>query len=226
VSHPQVPLGSSPRRHPPPALALLDAALTWTHGTLQPARVSDTTLPTPCEAWDLRALLVHMEDSLQAFTEAAATGHVARARTEAVTRAEPAPAPELVDRICRCARTTRAAWRERITSAPVTVGDPVRGPDLGLALGLGRDTTALVGALEIVVHGWDVARATGSPTSIPPDLAARLLPVARTVVTSTERSRRFAAPRPLGPTASSAERLLAHLGRDPGWSSARRALAP
>lgn len=201
------PLGPPSRRRPPPALALLDAALTWTHGTLQLARVSDPGLPTPCASWELGALLVHMEDSLSAFGEAAGTGHVAISR-EPVSVGAPAPTPELVDRICRCARSTRAAWSSRITSAPVMLGD----------LGLGRDTTALVGALEITVHGWDVARATHNPAPIPADLAARLLPVARTVVTPGERGRRFAAPRPVDPRASSGDQLLAHLGRDPLWA--------
>lgn len=183
----------------PPPLAVLDAALTWTHGTLQLARVADTTLPTPCEDWDLRALLVHMEDSLAALGEAAALGHVA-----VTTPVGDGPAEVLVDQICRRARATRVAWGARVTSAPIGVAE----------LSLDRDVVAVVGALEVVVHGWDVARTVGSDWQLPADLAARLLPVAREVV--GDRAHRFApALDPRSPGA--ADRLLAHLGRDPRW---------
>lgn len=190
-------------RRTPPSLAVLDAALTWTHAVLQPARVSDAAAPTPCAGWDLRALLVHMEDSLAALGEAAHLG-----RIELRPPVTHGPTSLLVDQVCRRAHATRAAWGGRVTSAPVTVGD----------LRLGQDTMALVGALEVTVHGWDVARATGSRVDVPPDLAARLLPVALAVVTPGERGERFGAPRRAGPSATRADRLLSHLGRDPAWA--------
>jgi uncharacterized protein (TIGR03086 family) len=71
----------------------------------------------------------------------------------------------------------------------------------------------LVGALEIAVHGWDVAEATGRPSPLPEDLAVRLYDVALAVVTPTERGRRFGPAIDVPPTASFGTRLLAHLGR-------------
>lgn len=186
-------------RQRPPSLAVLDAALTWTCGSLQLARAADPLLPTPCTAWTLRELLVHMHDSLAALGEAARLGHVA---------VEPAPGDDtgaLVDRVCRRALETRAAWAARVTSASVRIDD----------LPLGRDTLALVGAVEVLVHGWDVARTVEAPYALPEDLGERLLPVARAVV--GDRGRRFAPAVPLPAGAPAADRLLAHLGRDPGW---------
>jgi uncharacterized protein (TIGR03086 family) len=111
-----------------------------------------------------------------------------------------------IDRIVQRACSTRAAWQHRVTSAPISVGD----------LALGRDTLAMVGALEIAVHGWDVAQAVGSGLQIPEDLAARLYDVAQLVVTPDERGTRFAPPVQVPPDAPMSTRLLAHLGRSVG----------
>jgi len=183
---------------PPRSVAVLDSAVTWTHSCLQYARTSSLSLETPCSKWDLGQLLTHMDESLAAFAEAAELGYVSL---------DPPPIPpdsnQLVDRIVQRACQMRAAWQKRLTSAPIGVGD----------LALGRDTTALVGAVEIAVHGWDVARATGQDRRLPEDLAARLYDVALAVVTPGERGRRFAPAVPVPASAPASTRLLAHLGR-------------
>ncbi len=183
---------------PPRSVAVLDSAVTWTHSCLQLARSFPLTQATPCEEWDLGQLLVHMDDSLVSMAEAAELGYV---------KLDPRPPTgdpdQLVDRIVQRACRIRAAWQERLTSAPMVVGD----------LTLGRDTVALVGALEIAVHGWDVARATRQDIRLPEDLAARLYDVALAVVPPDGRGRRFA-PAVAVPTSDPlSSRLLAHLGR-------------
>jgi len=179
-------------------VAVLDSAVTWAHSCLQLARVSPLSLPTPCHEWDLGRLLTHLDESLVAIGEAAEIGHVG------VEQQPSCPDPgQLVDRIVQRGCRTLAAWQQRLTSAPVGVGDLV----------LGRDTIVLVGALEIAVHGWDVATATGQHCTLPEDLAARLYDVALAVVTTDERGRRFAAAVPVAPSAPASTRLLAHLGR-------------
>ncbi|MET0997133.1 MAG: TIGR03086 family metal-binding protein [Marmoricola sp.] len=183
---------------PPRSVAVLDSAVTWTRSCLQLARTFPLTQPTPCAEWDLGQLLVHMDDSLVAMAEAAELGYV---------RLDPQPLTgdpgQLVDLIVQRACRTRAAWQERLTSAPMGVGD----------LALGRDTIALVGALEIAVHGWDVARATGQDVRLPEDLAVRLYDVALVVVPPDERGRRFGPVVPVPSSAPMSIRLLAHLGR-------------
>ena len=183
---------------PPASVAVLDSAVTWTHGCLQLARTSELTLPTPCAAWNLGDLLAHMEDSLEALGEAAEVG-----RVRVADQTDLDDPGRTIDRLVQRACNMRAAWLRRLTSAPINVGD----------LALGRDTLAMVGALEIAVHGWDVAQAVGSDRPIPEDLAARLHPVATAVVTPAERGSRFADPVAVPPGASASTRLLAHLGR-------------
>jgi hypothetical protein len=80
-------------------------------------------------------------------------------------------------------------------------------------LDLGTDLLVATAALEITVHGWDVAQATGTRSPIPEELARHLLPVAYRTVTDDDRGIRFAAalPEPVG--AGADVRLRAFLGR-------------
>jgi uncharacterized protein (TIGR03086 family) len=183
---------------PPRSVALLDSAVAYTHAVLQATRRSPLDLPTPCAGWALGHLLLHMEDSLEALAEAAEIGSV-------VVEDNPRrrDADRIVDRLLQRACGLHGAWTERLTSAPVAVGD----------LALGRDTLVLVGALEIAVHGWDVAEATGWPSPLPEELADALLQVAQAVVTPADRGRRFGPALVVPPSASAGTRLLAHLGR-------------
>lgn len=77
---------------------------------------------------------------------------------------------------------------------------------------------ANTGALEIAVHGWDIARACRMGLPIPPALASDLLEIARLVVLmDSTRHPHFAAPVRLPGAADPGDRLVAFLGRDPGW---------
>jgi uncharacterized protein (TIGR03086 family) len=183
---------------PPRSVAVLDSAVAWTHSCLHRARTTPLSAPTPCSRWDLGQLLLHMEDSLVAIGEAAELGAVG----VGALPGQPDP-HQLVDRITQRACATQAAWRHRLTSAPIRVGD----------LDLGRDTLALVGALEIAVHGWDVAQATGDRRPLPEDLAVRLYDVALAVTDPDERGSRFGPPVPVPRRASTGTQLLALLGR-------------
>jgi uncharacterized protein (TIGR03086 family) len=189
---------------PPVSVVVLDGAITWTRGCLETALTSPLTLPTPCGGWLLGHLLLHMEDSLVALAEAAELGRVEVVDGDLRPGGSLRPASvRIVDRVVQRACRTREVWHARVTSAPISVDD----------LALGRDTVALVGALEIAVHGWDVAQATGHGGRVPEELAVRLLEVARAVVTPDERAGRFAPALAVPPSAPPSTRLLAHLGR-------------
>ena len=116
--------------------------------------------------WDLRALLLHMNDSLLTLHEAIAVGHAStwsrpRART-------PTTATRPVDPVATCA-TAPADDRRlgRRARAPTTISIA----DRPLAAGI----VAATGALEVAVHGWDVARACGRDRPVPAALAEELL---------------------------------------------------
>jgi uncharacterized protein (TIGR03086 family) len=179
------------------AVELLERSLSYTRVMLADVRPDQLDRPTPCTGWTLGHLLAHMEDALDAFTEAAA-GRVA---------VEPAPPTDSrVDALREKACALLGAWTAaRPASDEVAVGD----------LGLDAPLLVATAALEITVHGWDVGQATGRGTRIPDDLARGLLGVAQHVIDASDRGPRFAGPRPAPPTATSDQRLLAWTGRVP-----------
>ena len=189
----------------PPADAseLLERALGYAAGSLALVRPALLSRPTPCAGWDLRTLLRHLDDSLLALIEATGTGRVAAPGPAAPGPAAAAvdPAGTLRDRarilIGRCAAGTGPAV--------VAVGDRQ----------LTARAVAAAGALEIAVHGWDIARACGADRPLPPSFALRLLSVSSLLVDDADRPVRFAPPLPVPDGDNPGSRLLAFLGRDP-----------
>ncbi len=176
---------------------LLGTAVAYTRTTLPAAAVARPDLPTPCGDWTLVDLLLHMDDALEAFHEAAG-GHV----SPPVPR-QPALPGALVERLRFSACLLLEAW-SRPAPDSVSVGE------LPLPTGLLLDAAAL----EIAVHGWDVAATTGGPR-MPDDLAGRLLTVVDSVVDCGDvgPGRRFALPVPTRPAAPLDVVLLARVGR-------------
>lgn len=174
------------------ALGLLERALGYTRDALATVG-ADRSGPTPCVEWSLADLLVHMDDGLDAFLEAA--GGAVRVE---VPRRPGADLELLQAKACHLLGVWSAS-----TPDHVVVGD--RPVPTGLLV-----TAA---ALEITVHGWDVGRATGAGRDIPDDLARALMPVAQAVVLPEDRPERFATPWRTGPEAPSADVLLGFLGR-------------
>ncbi len=175
------------------SVELLGRALDYTRGRLGTVRGDLLDRPTPCADWRLALLLAHMEDSLDAFTEAAG-GAVAVHLTTTVEGRVAA----LQDKAC----ALLGVW-SRTGPGDVLVG----GLDLGSTL------LVATAALEITVHGWDVGQATGDRTPIPAALARDLLPVAHAMVSGADRGVRFAPPLDVAPMASYDVELLAFLGR-------------
>jgi uncharacterized protein (TIGR03086 family) len=181
------------------APALLERAIGYTRGSLALVTPDRLTAPTPCSEWDLGALLAHMDDSLAALTEVAELGRVAAPGGSCHAEG---PVPVLA------ALRTRAcallgAWSTEGRPATTQVADR-RAPSPLLAL---------AGALEVAVHGWDVAQACGADHPLPDPLALDLLPVARLLVGTEDRPDRFAPAVPVPAGAAPGVRLLGFLGR-------------
>ena len=185
---------------PEPVLGaeLLERAVGYTRTSLMLAVSADPTARTPCERWDLLALLRHMDDSLAAFTEAAEIGYVDLAPAIGAD-----PAGLIVQRLKARACALLAAWSHHPVPGVVAVGDrPLR-----------SDLLAAAGALEIAVHGWDFAQACGVHRPLPAALALDLLDVLPLLVHDADRPARFAEPVDVPVHARPSTRLLAALGR-------------
>jgi uncharacterized protein (TIGR03086 family) len=198
--------GAAPPSVPPyvDGPALLERAVGYTRGCLRllPGHPMDSR--TPCGEWDLLALLRHMDDSLAAFTEAAEIGYV----DLVPVRADGSPsgtARAIADRLRARACAVLAAWAHHPRATRVLVSDrPLR-----------SDLLAAAGALEVAVHGWDVARACGLDRPLPEALARDLLQVLPLLVHADDRPARFGDPVVVPPHADAGTRLLAALGRRP-----------
>jgi uncharacterized protein (TIGR03086 family) len=77
------------------------------------------------------------------------------------------------------------------------------GPALGIAFS------------DQLLHGWDLAKATGQDTVMPDGLADVAYGMIHGRFTDEQRKGVFKPEIPVGPSASAQERLLAYTGRDP-----------
>jgi uncharacterized protein (TIGR03086 family) len=168
------------------------------------AEVTDADLgrPTPCGDWDLRTLLLHLADTADGLTGLALTGELvlpSPPRTD-----DPDPAAVARDRLLHLLGVlTSAAADDR----------PGTRDHAAHALAAARG-----GAIELAVHGWDVATACGSGRRMPPGLAAAVLETATSLVEDGARPGLFAAPVAPPPDAGPEDRLVAFLGRRPAGS--------
>ncbi|MFI0897603.1 TIGR03086 family metal-binding protein [Streptomyces sp. NPDC020983] len=188
------------------AALLLEEAVAYGLGCVDSVTPARLRRPTPCAGWDLERLLRHLHESMAALREAPDRGGVALLPAGS---GDPPPG-DLVAAVREGARELLDSWRcwasrPGPAGAPVAVGGmPVPG-----------ETVALVGALEVAVHGWDVAQACGCARPIPAPLAVAILRRAPQVADAGTRPALFAAPVPAAPQACPGDRLVAYLGRPP-----------
>ena len=130
-------------------------------------------LPTPCTDWNVRALLNHLLGTLT-------LGEALLTDTEPSVRMVPGELPD-VDLVGTDATKAYRLGTEALLAAaagdalsrvhPTPLGDMPGGV-------LGGFTT-----LDILVHGWDLAKATGQDPVLASDLAEEVLEFARQTIT-------------------------------------------
>lgn len=185
-------------------IALLERALNYTLPTLHNVPPESLASPTPCGDWDLTALLEHLSESLLALRQAIDDGRVELVCSPEL--GEAASGSDPLERVLTHARALLGVWMGADAGTVSVGGCPL--------------TTGIVGAtgaLEVAVHGWDIARACGVRGTIPSGLAEELLPLAPLLVGDADRPSRFAAPVAVSPAAVPGDRLVAFLGRSPAW---------
>ncbi|MFP5319593.1 MAG: TIGR03086 family metal-binding protein [Acidimicrobiia bacterium] len=186
-------------------IGLLDAyqvCVTWTAKVLAGVREHQLALPTPCPGWDVRALAGHLVGVNRTFASAAGGGPLEPELDEASESAA-----SLVAAYERSAGdAVRAFSRPGVLDATLAVPSGSVSGELALALAL----------LDNLVHGWDVAKATGQDTAIDPQLAGVGLEVARRLVTDELRAAGAFGPAvPVDADAPVHDRLAGFVGRTP-----------
>jgi len=182
-------------------LLVLAAAVRYALASAGPVTPPMLSRPTPCTEWDLEALLDHVSDSAGVLHQTITAGSDGLA-PPAGDRPGLDPVRGLHQQTARLLATCAAAGpAQRL----VAIGDRE----------LTTNMVTLAGALEITVHGWDISAACGPRRSVPPGLAAILLPLAPLLITPATRPGLFADPVPVPAQASLGDQLVAFLGRQP-----------
>lgn len=168
----------------------------WVEGLVANTKADQFDDPTPCAKWTVRDLLAHIVGGTQFFREV-------------MTRSEVgSPTPALADPAAEY-RAGADAYLA-VLADPATLEGTVR-PPFGE-----MPATAFLGITftDQLIHGWDLAKATGQDTTIPPDLLALADGFARAAFTGFPRSPEIIdEPIDAGPDASDQERFLAFVGR-------------
>jgi uncharacterized protein (TIGR03086 family) len=190
--------------------ALMEAAARANLEIVRNVKQDQLALPTPCADWDVRALANHLT-------------FWAAFRSEVAARKQTPPAGDehSVDYVTedwarvyeRQLNRAVAAWAEPAASEGIT----------GMAGGqMPAPTIARMLIGELVLHGWDLARATGQELACTTEVADEAY---AGVVEFAELGRQYhiyAEPVPVPDSASTLDRALALSGRDLSWSPGSR----
>lgn len=159
-------------------------------------------LPTPCDEFDVRALLGHLVAVARRVAHVAGGGDALEI---------PHVVPDLADPAAAFAEAGRAADR-------AWADDAVLDTVLRLPFGELPGRAALLAyAQELTMHAWDLARATGRESTLDVELGVFALETAQRFVPAEPRGGRI----PFGPVvpvpadAGPYARLAGHLGRTP-----------
>lgn len=163
--------------------------------------------PTPCTDTSVRDLLAHVIGLTEAFRQAATKEAVGRSVPPAVGAESALPA-DWRSRIPAQLKALVEAWRDPAAWDGETEAGGVSAPAVVMA------TIALD---EIVVHTWDLARATDQQPSVDPSHSTILLEFLRD--TPPEGTPGMFGPVVQVPvTAPSLDRIVGLTGRDPSWA--------
>ncbi|WP_320783674.1 TIGR03086 family metal-binding protein [Streptomyces sp. CRN 30] len=156
--------------------------------------------PTPCAEYTVRELVGHLTHVVVGFQAYAAKGQA----DFSVTPDHVGEDPRWRERFAAEARKLAEAW-----AAP--------GAEEGTAgqLDLPARTLGHMALLDLLVHPWDLARATGQEYAPDPAVVDALVQVVERMAPMAREWKAFGDPAPVPDGATSFERLLATTGRDP-----------
>jgi uncharacterized protein (TIGR03086 family) len=170
---------------------LFDKGSAWTRQKIEGA-ADHLDAQTPCPEWSVRAVISHLIDGQQSYFQPAALGKQA-------TPPSPNPPDILTGDPGTQYEETRQATLEAFRKA-----DPKQAMmTMGIAF------------VDQLVHGTDIARATGQEATIPPDLAEAAFGMVHGNLTDENRGTAFGPAVAVPDDASIQDKLLAYLGRRP-----------
>ena len=167
--------------------------------------------PTPCPNYSLGDLLDHLNGLSQAFTDAA-TKMLPEGGTQAPSGNAARLQRDWRTRIPRRLAALAEAWSDPAAWEGMTRAGTVDMP---------AEIAGLVALNEVIVHGWDIAKASGQPYDAEADHVQACM---QTMGPQPDEERPVGADVPFGRPvdvpvdARPIDRLVAVLGRDPSWT--------
>jgi uncharacterized protein (TIGR03086 family) len=184
---------------------VLERACASTAAVLAAVGAADLDLPTPCRSWTVKDVINHVIGSAASYADLAETGVMPAGGSDADHTAG-----DFGGAFARQAGRVVAGF-----SVPGAM-DTIMEMPFG---GMPGSVCVWIAAGDIFTHGWDLARATGQPSDLDPELAERLLARIERLLPDTLRGPEGQAP--FGPkvevagSAPAADRLAAFEGRRP-----------
>ncbi|SER85812.1 TIGR03086 family protein [Lentzea xinjiangensis] len=174
-------------------------------GLVRTVSDGDLKAPTPCPEYTVGDLLDHVNGLSAAFTAAAR-----KTPLEAVASGDAARLPlDFRESIPARLAELAQAWRSPQAWEGMTRAGGVDLPG---------EVAAAVALDEIVLHGWDLARATGRPFEVREDLLEVVHGFVSSIGPDDRDGSLFAAAVEVGSNAPLLDRVVGLSGRDPQWS--------
>ncbi len=178
------------------AIAQLGRALDHTGSLISLVAADQGVLPTPCASFDVKSLINHVVLDIQGFETMVRGGDWQQSDDDVI-------GDDWAGSYTAAAGSLMVAWQAQDR------------PEDAARSRLDNQIT------DLVVHGWDIAKATGQPTGADPDLAELSLEWARANLKAEYRGpdgkSAFGPEVAVPESAPISDRLAAWMGRDPSW---------
>jgi uncharacterized protein (TIGR03086 family) len=181
------------------SIDLLERADGQLRQILSGVRPEQGRLATPCSEFDLRGLVNHIVYDVQSFTAMLSGGQRGSPGVDLLGDDWLGAYSSSVDALL-------SVWRNRGTDGTLTT----RMGELPATWAVGQQ------ASDLIVHAWDVARATGQSTELDPELAAAALEWGRENLKPQLRGQAFGPEVEVPDNAPVYDRLAGFFGRTPG----------
>ena len=171
-------------------------------------RDDQLTDPTPCAGTTVAALLDHLDGLTVAFRRAAQKAPMSGGPSADADHLPP---------------DWRTRLPEQLDALVAAVRDPAAWGGLTDIAGMRMPGAAAVmaGINEVLIHGWDLAAATGQPYRPDPATVQACLEFGEGMAAAAPEARdqMYGPVVPVPPDAPVFDRLLGQTGRDPGWTA-------
>jgi uncharacterized protein (TIGR03086 family) len=187
---------AAPADHPDPRVLMVEAAAV-ARRIIDNVRPEQWTSPTPCTEWNVRQIVEHLISG----NEQTAT---------ALVGAKPSTSTAAGDDLAAAFASSceRLQWAYAAPNALAGTIEMPFGP-------MPAEFMARIRAGDMLIHAWDLARATGQPTDYAPELNETLLALSRQMMATVGRRADLFGPEREAPAgASAADRYAAYLGRE------------